>query len=68
MEHSAAVVASSGNHQLRLDAIEDPRLKQFIVGFRLSAPPPEPSAACIGDDRASCRRGAGIHPDWAAEP
>src|SRR4051794_13342131 len=57
MEHRVAVVASNGNHQLRLDAIEDPGPEQFNVAFRLGAPP-ETGAACIGDDRASCRRGA----------
>lgn len=42
----APVVASSWDHQLRLERADDPRLKQFIAEFIGKAP--EPGATCAG--------------------
>ena len=42
----APVVASSWNHQLRLDSANDDRLDQFIRRFKQGPDTPEPGASC----------------------
>jgi hypothetical protein len=44
----APVVASSWNHQVRLDGAEDERLDQFIRSFKEGPDTPEPGALCSG--------------------
>ena len=40
------VVATAWNHQLRLDAADDPRLVQFIIAFQRGSQAPERGAPC----------------------
>lgn len=42
----APVVASAWGSQVALDGVDDPRLNDFIVKFRLSPDAPEPGALC----------------------
>ena len=42
------VVVSAWDHQLQLDAVDDPRLDAFIREYRLSPEAPEPGASCTG--------------------
>lgn len=42
----APVVASAWGAQVALDGVDDPRLNEFIVKYRLSEDAPEPGALC----------------------
>ena len=44
----APVVASAWGVQLKLDGVDDPRLKTFIDVYRQGNQTPEPGAACTG--------------------
>jgi len=44
----APVVASAWGVQLKLDGVDDPRLKSFIDVYRQGNQTPEPGAACTG--------------------
>ncbi len=44
----APVVASAWGVQLKLDGVDDPRLKSFIDVYRQGSQTPEPGAACDG--------------------
>src|SRR6478736_6089241 len=45
---NSPVVLSSWNHQLALDAVDDPRIAQFFEEYWRSADVPEPNALCSG--------------------
>jgi hypothetical protein len=42
----APVVASAWGHQVALEGVDDPRLREFIIKFRQSPDAPEPGALC----------------------
>ena len=45
-----AVVATAWARQLRLDAVDDPRLEQFVVQYEDGSQSPEAGAPCSGTD------------------
>lgn len=42
----APVVASAWGLQVKLDGVDDPRLREFIIKYRMSPDAPEPGALC----------------------
>jgi len=44
----APVVASAWGTQVKLDGVDDPRLADFLIKYRLSPDAPEPGALCSG--------------------
>jgi hypothetical protein len=49
-DNPAPIVASAWGRQLHVDDVEDPRLEQFIVAFRLGSNAPERGGPCDGGE------------------